>query len=89
MRNGEPGQYMACYGRLPATAKRWQIHVDNDIPHSESGEHFLLDLSESFRLAYGKQDISVRAETKAGYRISEEKNSARLVFEVCSHSNET
>lgn len=41
--------------------KRWQMYINSDIPHPESSEHFVLEL-ETFRLAYRKSDIIIRAE---------------------------
>ncbi|PVF99993.1 hypothetical protein CPB86DRAFT_824659 [Serendipita vermifera] len=43
--------------------KRWQMHINNALPHPESSEHFLLEL-ENFRLAYRKNDIIVRSEER-------------------------
>ncbi|KIM25913.1 hypothetical protein M408DRAFT_330909 [Serendipita vermifera MAFF 305830] len=59
--------------------KRWQMHVNSDIPHPESSEHFLLEL-ESFRLAYRKNDIIVRAEERQVIEYQESKT--RLEQEV-------
>jgi hypothetical protein len=48
------------------------MHVNSDIPHPESSEHFLLEL-ESFKLAYRKNDIIVRAEQRQVIEYQESK----------------
>jgi len=48
------------------------MHVNSDIPYPESSEHFLLEL-ESFKLAYRKNDIIVRAEQRQVIEYRESK----------------
>lgn len=55
--------------------KRWQSHINSDMPHPESSEHFLLEL-ENFRLAYRKSNIIIRAEEQRVIEYQESK--ARL-----------